>query len=439
MIVSTNPVGQIVSGAGDDPLIRVDRVSKKYARNLHRSMYYGVLEMLSEFSPVRIFQREGLDVESEGGKRLRQSEFYANANVSFEVRRGECWGLIGHNGAGKTTLLKMLNGLIKPDSGRIELRGRIGALIALGAGFNPVLTGRENIYINGAILGISSRDMKRRIDSIIEYADVEDAIDSPVRTYSSGMQARLGFSVAINLEPDVLLIDEVLSVGDQAFRNKCMNSIRELMPRTAVIFVSHSMSAVTSLCTHAVLMKDGRVEESGADLQSIVAGYLSGFEEDQPGPAGSEGVVVNEPGTAFLREILINGRVVPEGEKGLARWGETFEIEFVVDGGSGIPQTMVNVIVRNLDNVSVFASYCDFFTLHRGLNHVRFHVASLHLAPGHYSCAVGVNEKTGDGRIKLHGTYSGIGKFIVESRELHAVQANALTHIPGDWSFPTSG
>lgn len=438
MMAISHPVDPIGSDAKDEPLIKVDRVSKKYARNLQRSMHYGVLEMLGEFSPRRVFRRSGRNDDAAGEARLRESEFYANLNISFEVRRGECWGLIGHNGAGKTTLLKMLNGLIKPDSGRIELRGRIGALIALGAGFNPVLTGRENVYINGAILGISPRDMKRKIESIIDYAEVEDAIDSPVRTYSSGMQARLGFSIAINLEPDVLLIDEVLAVGDQGFRNKCMNSIRDILPRTAVIFVSHSMSAVTSLCTHAVLMKDGRIEKAGADLQSIVASYLLGFEEESVHSAEPGGVVVNEPGSAFLREISINGKTVPDGKQGLARWSEAFKMEFLVEGGPGIGQAMVNVIVRNGDNVSVFASHCDLFTLRPGLNRVQFHVPSLHLAPGLYSCAVGINEKTGEGRYKLHGTYSGIGRFIVESRDLHAVQANALTHIPGNWSFPVN-
>lgn len=420
---------------GELPLIRVERVSKKYARNLRRSMYYGVLETLLEFSPRRIFG--GSDAAEKTPRELRESEFFANRDISFEVRRGECWGLIGHNGAGKTTLLKMLNGLIKPDEGRIELRGRIGALIALGAGFNPLLTGRENIYINGAILGIGRREMNERIDRIIEYAEVEEAIDSPVRTYSSGMQARLGFSIAINLDPDVLLIDEVLAVGDQGFRNKCMNSIREILPRTAVIFVSHSMSLVTSICTHAVLMKDGRVQNSGADLQSIVAGYLAGFEEGTEGTGETPGVVVNEPGSAVLREIAINGMTAVNGRQGLARWGEAFEIEFVVDGGPGIRQAMVNVIVRNSENVSVFASHCELFTLRPGLNRVRFQEPSLYLAPGPYSCAVGINEMTDEGRYKLHATYTGIARFIVESRNLHAVQANALTHIPGDWSFPT--
>lgn len=414
--------------SGDLPLIRVEHVSKKYARNLRRSMYYGILETLLEFSPGRIFRETRAEAETR--RELRESEFFANRDISFEVRRGECWGLIGHNGAGKTTLLKMLNGLIKPDEGRIELRGRIGALIALGAGFNPVLTGRENVYINGAILGIGRREMDDRIDRIIEYAEVEDAIDSPVRTYSSGMQARLGFSIAINLDPDVLLIDEVLAVGDQGFRNKCMNSIREILPRTAVIFVSHSMSLVTSICTHALLMKDGRVVGAGGDLTSIVAGYLSAF--------GESDVAVNEPGSAVLGAILVNGREVSGETRGSARWGEGFGLDFIVKSDREIPRVMVNVIVRNRDNVSIFASYCEFFTLRRGENRVSFRLPFLTLSPGPYSCAVGINEKKEDGRFELHATYSGIGKFQVESGDLHSLQANAATLVPGDWVTPPS-
>ena len=145
---------------------------------------------------------------------LRDGEFWAVQDVSFELRRGECLGLIGHNGAGKTTLLKMLNGLIKPDAGSITMRGRVGALIALGAGFNPILTGRENIYINGSVLGLTKKEIDAKIDEIIDFAEIREFIDMPVQSYSSGMSVRLGFAVAANLEPDILILDEVLAVGD---------------------------------------------------------------------------------------------------------------------------------------------------------------------------------------------------------------------------------
>ncbi len=159
---------------------------------------------------------------SNGCKLVAQRRFWAVNDVSFELRRGECLGLIGANVyKGKSTLLKMLNGLIKPDAGSIRLRGRVGALIELGAGFHPLLSGRENIYVNAAILGMSKRAIDRRLDEIIAFADIEDAIDAPVKSYSNGMRVRLGFAVASHIEPEILLIDEVLAVGDIAFRKKC--------------------------------------------------------------------------------------------------------------------------------------------------------------------------------------------------------------------------
>lgn len=406
-----------------ETLIRVENVSKTYSRSLKQSLRYGVAAVLEEFNPQRIF--EGAAAREGRPRKLRNSEFFANEDVSFEVRRGECLGLIGHNGAGKTTLLKMLNGLLKPDSGRIELHGRIGALIALSAGFNPVLSGRENILINGSILGFSRREMRSKLDQIIDYAEIGDAIDSPVRTYSSGMQARLGFSVAINLDPDILLIDEVLAVGDVGFRTKCMNSIRETLPKAAVIFVSHSMSLVTSICTHALLMKKGRVAMSSDDLPTVVAGYLAEF--------GGSDMVVNECGGATLASISVNGQPVSDEAEGEARWGDGFAMEFVVRASVEIRRAVVNVIVRNSENVSVFASYCEPFTLLPGENRVCFSLPAIHLAQGLYSCAVGINEKVGNEKAKLHASYSGVGKFRVLSKSLHALQANAIAHVPGEW------
>jgi len=186
-------------------LISVDNVSKKFCRSLKKSLWYGVKDIGAE-----LFGRSATH------EHLRESEFWANREISFELRRGECLGLIGRNGAGKTTLLRMLNGLIKPDNGRIEMRGRVGALIALGAGFNPILSGRENIYVNASVLGLNRHEIDMKMDEIIEFAEIGEFIDMPVQNYSSGMAVRLGFAVATALEPDILILDEVLAVGDAA-------------------------------------------------------------------------------------------------------------------------------------------------------------------------------------------------------------------------------
>jgi len=240
-------------------LINVESISKKFCRNLKRSLWYGMQDLGLELTGCR----------RSGDGSLRQDEFWAVRDVSFELKRGECLGLIGRNGAGKTTLLRMLNGLIKPDRGRIELRGKVGALIALGAGFNPILTGRENIYVNASVLGLRKREIDAKLDDIVEFAELEEFIDAPVQGYSSGMQVRLGFAAASVMEPDILLLDEVLAVGDAAFKFKCYRRMDQLLDRTAVIFVSHDMPQVARICDRVLFLNRGEVGYSGPVSKGI--------------------------------------------------------------------------------------------------------------------------------------------------------------------------
>ncbi len=211
---------------------------------------------------------------SESEKPLRSGEFWAVKDVNFELHKGECLGLIGHNGAGKTTLLKLLNGLIKPDTGKITMRGRVGALIALGAGFNPILTGRENILINGSVLGLSKREIESKMEEIIDFAEIGDFIDSPVQNYSSGMTVRLGFAIASNLEPEVVLLDEVLAVGDERFQLKCYERIGRLLNEgVAGILVTHQMQHVERTCTRCLVMDHGSVALDTSDIASAASLY----------------------------------------------------------------------------------------------------------------------------------------------------------------------
>jgi lipopolysaccharide transport system ATP-binding protein len=246
-------------------LVKVDGVSKKFCRDLKKSLWYGMKDVASELLPIKNSKSKIQNPDTS----LRPGEFWANKDISFELRRGECLGLIGRNGAGKTTLLKMLNGLIKPDAGSIEMRGRVGALIALGAGFNPILTGRENIYVNGSVLGLTKREIDDKLDEIIDFSEVREFIDTPVQSYSSGMQVRLGFAVATALSPDVLIVDEVLAVGDTNFKVKCYNKIKELLPTTAVIFVSHNMFDVCRICTQVTVLKSGTPMYQGELEQGV--------------------------------------------------------------------------------------------------------------------------------------------------------------------------
>jgi lipopolysaccharide transport system ATP-binding protein len=234
-----------------ETLIEVQGLSKKFCRNFRRSLWYGVHEVGRELTG-----RPPLTT-------LRKQEFWALQDVSFEVKRGECIGLLGRNGAGKTTLLKLLNGLLKPATGKIKMKGKVSALIALGAGFNPILSGRENIFVSGAILGLSREELRRKEEEIIEFAELREYIDSPVQNYSSGMQMRLGFSIATAVEPDVLLLDEVLAVGDMAFRAKCFQRIGNLLKDTAVVFVSHDLVQVSRICNSVLVLQEGKTCYSG--------------------------------------------------------------------------------------------------------------------------------------------------------------------------------
>lgn len=246
----------------NEVVLSVNGISKKFCRDLRLSLLYGVQDIASELVGVR-----------NKSDRLRTKEFWALKDVSFQLRKGESLGLVGANGAGKTTLLRIISGLIRPDDGSVEVKGRVAPLIALGAGFNPILTGRENIYTNMSILGLSKQEIEERFDSVLDFAEIGSAIDAPVQSYSSGMAARLGFASAIHTEPEVLLVDEVLAVGDSRFRGKCLQKLHELRQKgTAFILVSHNSHLILTICNSAVYLMKGKFGGSG-DTASIVSQY----------------------------------------------------------------------------------------------------------------------------------------------------------------------
>lgn len=298
-------------------LLRCDRVSKKFCRSLKKSLWYGVKDIASELLPFsKKPVNKGSGILEGNASQLRAQEFWAVNNVSFELKRGECLGLIGHNGAGKTTLLRMLNGLIKPDAGRIEIRGRVGALIALGAGFNPILTGRENVYVNGSVLGLSKQELDEKIDEIIDFAEISEFIDAPVQNYSSGMQVRLGFAVATAIQPDVLLLDEVLAVGDASFRHKCYHRINKIIKDCAVILVSHSMDSIAAVSTAVGFMDHGKF--------SFFADTTEGIQAYNDAMAASSSQSVVDGGAVFAYYPPIIDAKVNIHTPSVA-YGETFE------------------------------------------------------------------------------------------------------------------
>ncbi len=243
------------------PLIRVESVRKKFCRSLNKSMVYGALDILSES-----FGR--LPPPS-----LRVGEFWALDNVSFEAEPGECFGIIGANGSGKSTLLKLINGTIMPDAGRITVRGRVGALIEIGAGFHPLLSGRENIFLSAATHGMPLSRLRKKLDAIIDFSELGEFIDTPVKHYSTGMYMRLGFSVAAFLDSHILLIDEAFAVGDTAFRLKCFRYVSALTNNGAVILlVTHNLAEIYRLCSRVLVLDQGHPFFSG-DVHTAISRY----------------------------------------------------------------------------------------------------------------------------------------------------------------------
>ena len=274
-------------------MVGVEGVSKKFCRRLRRSLAYGMADLAKEMLG-----------RHHQGERLRTDEFWALRDVSFEVRRGETLALIGRNGSGKSTTLKLLNGVLWPDIGRITVRGRVQALLELGAGFIPVLSARENVYINAAMLGMRKADVDRALPEIMEFAGLEDVLETPLQSFSSGMRTRLAFAVATQLDPDVLLLDEVLAVGDLAFQEKCMRRMEAFRRRNkAIIFITHNLYQVEAMCNSAVWLEGGHVVSAGRSID-VVRDYLDTQERRTVAEAKAEGGAHRARATAAERAYL---------------------------------------------------------------------------------------------------------------------------------------
>ncbi len=318
------------------PAIRVENLGKCYrvAHNQERGGYRTLRDSIVDAvkSPFRRMMN--------GAESSQAEDFWALSDVSFDVRPGEVVGIIGRNGAGKSTLLKILSRITKPSKGRVELNGRVGSLLEVGTGFHPELTGRENVYLNGSILGMSRKEIDRRFDEIVAFAEVDRFLDTPVKRYSSGMYVRLAFAVAAHLEPEILIVDEVLSVGDTQFQEKCIGKIGDVAKGgNTVLFVSHNMQAVSMLCSRAFLLRKGAVCQEGT-AREVVRTYLeSNADQISEVHWGLENAPGNE--VAKLRSVrVLNDR----GEPGVDHDITTFidvALEFwVLQGGSAIDSSI---------------------------------------------------------------------------------------------------
>jgi lipopolysaccharide transport system ATP-binding protein len=384
----TNQIKNTTPSRNRDVLVRVENVGKIFCRDLRKSLLYGVGDVIHEFLPFI----KGRKTSESGEIHLRSGEFWANKDITFEVRRGECLGLIGRNGAGKTTLLRMLNGLIKPDTGFIETRGRVGAIIALGAGFNPILTGRENVYVNGSLLGLSKKEIDDKIDDIIAFAEIGDFIDSPVQSYSSGMNVRLGFAVATAMEPDVLILDEVLAVGDGAFRSKCLKRIGAISRNSAILFVTHDMGHVSRICDKVLCLERGRPLFLG-DKEEGLRRYHDTI--------SGEPVEVNAP--ELHDDVEAFWVLQPEGGFS-TKTGDSLEIVFEITARREIVTESCSFYF--MDQQRVLSAHADFSSqlpmIPRGRSRITIKLPSVHLSMGSYQIHMQIFAKGGRDPI-VHG------------------------------------
>ena len=396
-------------------LVKAEGLSKKFCKDLKTSLWYGVKDLVSGVT------------SNTKERQLRPKEFWAVKDINFELRRGECLGLIGHNGAGKSTLLKILNGLINPDAGKVTIKGRVGALIELGAGFNPILSGRENIYNNGAVLGFSKKEIDAKVEDIIDFAEIREFIDMPVRNYSSGMKVRLGFAVAAQMEPDVLIIDEVLAVGDIGFRTKCLNRIGKLLQNTAVVFVSHSMPQIARAANIILLMSQGKVLIQTKEVSEGIQGYYSELMQNnnQGIKAGNEKVKLLE---VYINRNKFQNRTLE------AKHNEplTLTVRLNVDNDTTkyfISYGFIDVDTKIVANI--FSSISNVEFTKKGNVEIKTVVPSLLLGSGHYTLSIAINEITPSGnRGEIYYYNSNIGNIIITN----VSTAVAPVQFVGEWT-----
>lgn len=367
-----------------DLVMRVNGLRKKFCRSLRRSMYYGSVDAARAMA--------GLSVN---GHVLRRGEFWALDDVSFSLKRGEGLGLIGQNGSGKTTLLRVINGVFPPDVGSVAIRGRMGALIAVGAGFHPHMTGRENVFLNGTLLGMKRGEIERKLDDILDFADIGEFVDAPVATYSSGMTVRLGFAIAVHTSPDILVADEVLAVGDLAFALKCYRKISHYREQGgSILLVSHSIQLIRNTCQRVLWLHDGRVRGYG-DSQSVCDEYeqfmLAKSAVDRTDFAGA--VINNDPRTRITAVAFIDATGTPREEH---RVGDRFVTRIHFEFNRRVERPVVTVSFTDPENIQVVSNYSMFdgvvIDSLEGKGYVDFVIDRLPLKPSEYRCTVTLTE-----------------------------------------------
>jgi ABC-type polysaccharide/polyol phosphate transport system ATPase subunit len=355
--------------AASEPAIIVDDVSKRF--RLHRDRPSSVKEGITKLRG-----------------RINYDDFWAVEDISLEIPEGSMFGIIGHNGSGKSSLLRLMAGIHRPTKGSISIRGRVSALLELGAGFHPDLTGRENVFLNASILGLGSKEIGKRLDHIVGFAGLEEFIDSPVKVYSSGMLVRLGFSVAIHVDPDILLLDEVIAVGDEEFQRTCLEELARFSEAgVTIVVVSHDLGIMRRLCDHAAWMDHGHLVTQGYAVD-VVDRYLSEVNRHEAERLGAAGEV--EPGTAQISDVEFLG---PDGDAVLtATVGEPLTIRTRLDVDGPLRSAFLRLVIYDGDGVYVAEPRVAVDDLLArttdGRALVDYQLDSVPLRPGHYPLTV---------------------------------------------------
>ena len=373
----------------DKTAIKVEHVSKKYCKSLKRSMFYGVKDI----------GRNTIGLSSHPD-RLRKDEFWAIDDVSFEVEKGETLGIIGPNGSGKTTLLKMLNGIFWPDKGKITMKGEVGALIELGAGFHPLLTGKENIYINAAILGMNKKDVDEKFEDIIQFADIGDFIDTPVKFYSSGMFVRLGFAVAVHCDPDILLVDEVLAVGDTSFINKCYKRLHEIKSEknATILIVSHNLFILERFCDNGIFFNHGKNKSYG-EIHKVIGDYQYMMQQLMKNQQNVISPLYKE---CRIKEVKItNVKLLNQDgeEQKIFNFRDTVIIRVEYESENIVYNINFQIILYSYDGklISVFGPHLEnikISNIPKGKGMIECHIEKLSLLANKYYITVGMYDKT---------------------------------------------
>ncbi len=379
-----------------DAIITVENLGKKYRldHQVERRRYRALRDVLAE--QAKRLAYAPFATRRAAGSATRAEEFWALKNVSFEVRRGEVLGIVGRNGAGKSTILKILSRITEPTTGRVRLRGRVASLLEVGTGFHPELTGRENVYLNGVILGMTHAEIQCKFDEIVAFAEVEQFLDTPIKRYSSGMYVRLAFAVAAHLEPEILIVDEVLAVGDAAFQRKCIGTMGAAANAgRTVIFVSHNMGAVTSLTQRALYLEAGSIHSYGTTPE-IVSLYLKKSLEDRN--TSGTGLASyrrkrRQAHVVSFKRITVNN--IRSDALPTITMGEPFEVTCELHVQQRVNGAVLNLYLKTLqgDRIALFVStdrgYQVF--LDPGDHTISIRISGLPLAPGTYLADVGIN------------------------------------------------